>query len=567
MSGRKRRSALIGALVVFAVALFAQGAQAAITPSISLDQSAGTQAGAFQNLGMDLRFAPQGALSVSDTPKNLTINLPPGLLANAAINGGACLTTADLTDANCQVGTGTVTAYALGLVPLTVDVTFDLVPPPAPGDLAGLAVNMNGQQIGSTADVRVRPSGDPNGVGITINFVLPNTLAGAPIDISEINSTFDGLRYPTTCPSAPASVAVSVDSYSDTTIHTLTAPLSVTGCSALPYAPQLAVSATKDSGDRQVAITTAVTQAADEAPTQALKLSFPDATLGVNLAAVRLLCLNVASGCTPVGTATAVSPLYPKPLTANAYLTGTALGPSLTLVFPAPFPLTLTGGVTLTTKTATFTGLPDIPLTSLSLVLNGGPSGMFLTNCSPGAGVADGTSTDQNGDRTVSASVKYEIKGCPASSYSATRPSALGKDTPPAVTSPALAGMKTGRPSLLFGVHVPRHAAKLTQVSVKLSRGIGFVRHRIGKRMRITGVRVIGARVRSLSIAGGRLVIRLRRPASAFRVQLTTVLHEDNALAAAVSQGRAVRLHMVLVALNTRHRRHTINKVIRLVNR
>ena len=67
-----------------------------------------------------------------------------------------------------------------------------------------------------------------------------------------------------------------------------------------------------------------VTQAATESPTKNLTLAFPDAAPGVNLAAIKLLCLNIASGsCTPVGTADAVSPLYPKPLTANAYLTGT----------------------------------------------------------------------------------------------------------------------------------------------------------------------------------------------------------------------------------------------------
>ena len=80
MSVKKGRSTLVGALVVFAMALFAQGAQASITPSVTLDQSAGTQAGACQNLGMDLKFDGSSANSaVSATPRqHLTINLPPG---------------------------------------------------------------------------------------------------------------------------------------------------------------------------------------------------------------------------------------------------------------------------------------------------------------------------------------------------------------------------------------------------------------------------------------------------------------------------------------------------------
>ena len=467
-----------------------------------------------------------------------------------------------------------MTAYAAGLVPLPVDVTFDLVPPPSPGDLAGLAVNEDGTQIGQTADIKVRPSGDPNGVGITIDMVLPNSLDGAPIDITDIDSTFDGLRYPTSCPSTPANVSISANSYSSATMHTLTAPLKVTGCSSLPYAPKLSVSAVKDSTDRVVKLSTAVTQAANESPTKNLTLAFPDAALGVNLAAVKLLCLNVASGsCTPVGTATAVSPLYPKPLTANAYLTGTALGPDLTLVFPAPFPLTLTGTVTLTTKTAKFAGLPDIPLTSLSLVLNGGPNGMFLTNCNPGSGVADGTSTDQNGDRTVSASVKYDISGCPASSYNGSGSSAgtksgsssgSGTNSPASVTSPALVGLRTGHPSLSFKVSVGKHASKLKQLSVKLTPGMSFVAHKVGKHKKITGVKLVGAQIKSLSIAGGHLLIKLRKPASAFRVTLTSVLHENNALTAAAAGGKTVRLRMVLTSINTRNKSHTLTKTIKL---
>ena len=99
-------------------------------------------------------------------------------------------------------------------MPVTVPVSFYLVPPPAPGDLAGLAVEGLAEQIGPTGDIKVRPSGDPNGVGVTINLALPDQLRSplpiigevptAFISLTEINSTFDSLRYPATCPSTPA---------------------------------------------------------------------------------------------------------------------------------------------------------------------------------------------------------------------------------------------------------------------------------------------------------------------------------------------------------------------------
>jgi hypothetical protein len=66
---------------------YAVPAAAAITPAVTLDQSAGTTAGSTARLGLDLTFAPTG----SDSPKDLTLKLPPGLLADDAIDGGSCL--------------------------------------------------------------------------------------------------------------------------------------------------------------------------------------------------------------------------------------------------------------------------------------------------------------------------------------------------------------------------------------------------------------------------------------------------------------------------------------------
>ena len=147
------RIVLLGVLAAAATSAVAPTAGASVVPTLALDQSAGTAAGSFANLGVDLKFSS----TAGDSPKQLTLNLPQGLLANASINGGACLTSADLNDSACQVGNGVVTAKLLGMIPVPAQVTFDLVPPPAPGDLAGLAVNNNGTQIGTTGDIRVRP--------------------------------------------------------------------------------------------------------------------------------------------------------------------------------------------------------------------------------------------------------------------------------------------------------------------------------------------------------------------------------------------------------------------------
>jgi hypothetical protein len=420
---------LVIAVAAIACLASAPAAGAATSPKLTLDQSAGTAAGSFTNLGLDLKFTNSG----TDSPRDLSIVLPPGLLANASIDGGACLRSRNVSGAACKVGTGTVTASpdVIGILnvplPVSVPVSFYLVPPPAPGDLAGLAVMGLGEQLGATGAVEVRPSGDPAGVGVTIRLVLPNqlplSLPGLPplnltqISLDEIESTFDALRYPATCPRPAANLKVAVDSYADSTAHQVAAPLTVTGCSLLPYAPAFKATGVRDGGDRQVKLDTVVTQTADQAPNRSIALTLPSATLAPNLGAIQALCLSPSSGtCQSVGAVTAKSPLYPTPLSGNAYLTGSSTGLSLTLLFPAPFPLTLTGAVDLLRNSATFTGLPDIPLTSLTVSLAGGPQGLFLTTCKAPTGTATATLTDQNGDKTLTVPSSFTVSGCPSAS-------------------------------------------------------------------------------------------------------------------------------------------------------
>ena len=85
MGATIRRRLASAALAAAATAALAPAAWASVSPTLSLDQSAGTTAGSFANLGLDLKFAPAGG----DSPEHLTLNLPPGLLANASIDVAA----------------------------------------------------------------------------------------------------------------------------------------------------------------------------------------------------------------------------------------------------------------------------------------------------------------------------------------------------------------------------------------------------------------------------------------------------------------------------------------------
>ena len=398
MRDRLRRSVVAAIAAVAGMAVLAPAAGASIgTPSVTLSPSSAAAAST-ANQGVDINFSPSGG----DSVKNLTLQLPPGLIANASIDGGACLKSATPLAA-CQVGSGSVTAdvnVAPPLVapPLTLSAEFTLVAPPAAGDLAGLDVlvkdPISGQYnvLGTPAAVAFRSPSDPAGYGLNIAFsnipdTYPLSVLGLPvattsISVAAIDSTFNGLRFPSTCPTTPARVSVSANSYGASAVQTTSAPLGVTGCGSAAYAPAFKVTAVRDSADKQVTLGTAVTQTGNQLTSRSVALAFPPATLAPNLASIKALCLNLsAGGCSVVGSATATSPLYPTALTGKAYLTGSSSGLSLTLVFPAPFSLTLTGAVNLVKNSAAFTGLPDIPLSNLGVTLNGGADGLFLATC------------------------------------------------------------------------------------------------------------------------------------------------------------------------------------------
>lgn len=552
--------------VVLGVLGSASAASAAITPSASSSSSAAVTAGATGNLGLTLTFAPTG----NDTPKDVTLNLPGGLLANAAIDNGGCLQTTDIETSTCQVGSGTVDAVLDGAIPVPTIVGFFLVPPPSPNDLAGLAVATAGQQIGTTAPIVIRPSGDPDGVGLTIDLVLPNTLEGQALSITEIDSTFTGLRFPTTCPATPAQVTVAANSYADPTVKSAQTPLAVTGCSSLGYQPKYSLSVARDAGDRVVTVSTTITQAATESPSSSIVLGFPSKVIAPSLSGLANLCSTAAtSGCTPVGSVTAASPLYPKPLTGTAYLTGQTTnikGLTLTLVFPPPFPLTLVGKVDLVNVAATFSGLPDIPLTTLGVTLNGGPNGLFASLCAPSSGTSTATLTDQNGDKTAKDPAAFTVSGCPAKRSGGTsgggasgRGSRAGK---PKVGGATLAGLTTGRPTLSFTATAGKRAPKLRSLTVSLPKGLTAIAKRVHGKPTVA-VRLKGAKLKSATLSRGKLVISARRPARRLTVRLTA-LRESASLEAKAKAKQVKRVKLGVVVRNAKGKRTTVRAAITL---
>ena len=99
-----------------------------------------------------------------------------------------------------------------------------------------------------------------------------------------------------------------------------------------------------------------------------------------------------------------------------------------------------------------------------------------------------------------------------------------------------------------------RGAPKLSMLTVELPRGLSFVH-----RGRILGVRVSGARVRSLSLSHGHLVLVLRGSARSLVVRLgSRALRESAVMRAKARAGTLGRLRLTVVTRNVRGRRVTV---------
>jgi hypothetical protein len=520
MSFRPRR-ALVG-LVAAAAALVAlpAAASAAITPALILSES-GTTAGSNPTVGFDAKFTS----TTGDTPKDVTFALPPGLLANENINGGACLVSKAPSSA-CQVGSGTVTSGTTG-----DSVTVDLVAPPKAGDVAGLAL-VSGTTPLATAEVTLTPTG----LDVVFSALTPGVV--------EMNVSLTNLRLPTSCPSPSANTRLTADSQQSTTPVSTTAPLEVTGCSSLPYAPKLTPSVTKDKIGNGATLVFGVTQAPDEAATRSIMLNLPKG-LAPNALADAACLTGTGPGCT-VGTATATSPLLPSVALAKGTVTlgGTLAAPTLKIAFPVPFAITFTGAVSLTSGSVAFANLPDVPLTSLTQTI-AGPNGQkaFTTDCKPAS--LTGTFSGQNG-KAEGVNTPVTFAGC------ASKPTGSGSTS----------GLAEGRPNLKFTVTHGKGGANIATVAIGVPAGLKFshsaiVSHKTcttkGKKRKCTtttvikGLGVSGATAKSVAIKGGRLVVTLQKAAG--RVRITTagpLVSETKALQRKVKKHKVTSLKFAL---------------------
>jgi hypothetical protein len=353
-----------------------------------------TAAGAHPDLTIDTSFALDPA---SDDVKSVGVLLPQGLVGdpNAADRCSAAAFAADSCPASAKVGstTAAVTATVL-LVPVDQTVPGDVYNLAPQGDEAARLGVVLRPSLPGAAKVFLQSgvtSGPQTNYGLlTVFDGLPRDTNGIETRVNSMQLVLAGkaahgsfIQNPTSC--REAKTTTTVTSYDEpNSPKTATSSFTPTACDKLPFSPRVSGSVGGTGQTKRgvsPTLTTVVSTSAGDANPARVQVVLPP-SIAANLGQVSRQCVAeifAAGGCPPearVGSASATSPLLPKPLTGPVIFTSNPANgePALAVVLGPPVPLTLIGAVQLLpgALTNTFDGIPDLPLSRFELTLDGG---------------------------------------------------------------------------------------------------------------------------------------------------------------------------------------------------
>jgi hypothetical protein len=313
------------------------------------------------------------------------------LCSNAAAAAAACPAGSRVGSVVAAVGSGGSPAVLAGNVYLTgpyrrAPFGMALIFPAQVGhfDLGRVAVR---------AALRV----DPDSARLTVQSdLLPDTIEGVPVRFQSIGLDVDRsnfVRTPTSCD--PATLDAEVQSASGAKAL-LSTPFRLRGCNSLPFSPRLSIRLTEPrqlhrGGHPGVRLT--VQARPGDTNLRSIDIGMPK-VLRRDLGGLRALCTRPdardgrCSAASRVGRARGVTPLFRHALLGSVHLVQPENDgpPELWTTLDAE-------GVRLTVRGRIFSqggrvharlvGLPDVPLSKLSLSLDGGARGLLSLGSSP----------------------------------------------------------------------------------------------------------------------------------------------------------------------------------------
>jgi hypothetical protein len=228
---------------------------------------------------------------------------------------------------------------------------------------------------------------DPHTARVIVNAALPtiSPRGGVPLRLRSISVAVDRPSFlfnPSSC--GTLSTDSTVTSVFGST-RTLSSPFGLSGCGALPFKPAFAAATSaKTSRANGASLEVNITQPSHEANIHSIVAQLP-LQLPSRLTTLQKACPEATYAANPrgcpegslVGTVTAHTPVLPRPLTGPAYLVshGGAAFPDLDLLLEGngvrvvlEGNTDIKGGIT----TSTFSAVPDVPVSSVSLTLPAG---------------------------------------------------------------------------------------------------------------------------------------------------------------------------------------------------
>jgi hypothetical protein len=116
-----------------------------------------------------------------------------------------------------------------------------------------------------------------------------------------------------------------------------------------------------------------------------------------------------------------------------------------------------------------------------------------------------------------------------------------------------------GRPTLSFKLVAGKNAPSLSTFTILLPRGLSITQRRAGKRLQVTGVSVTGAKLKSVSLRHGHLVISLRRAVTSLAVKIRArALKESGGLRFKAAHHQIKSLRLKVVIRDSAHRSTTL---------
>jgi hypothetical protein len=362
----------------------------------------GTQAGSSRPLTFDLSREDR-----TDVIDGLSVSLPGGLLAaiknvplcpDADADAGSCPAASRVGSASVAAGSGARPFYLSGQ-PISLTGPYKGAP-------YGLAIAVHavaGPFDLGTVVVRQALQINPDDAHATVvSDPIPTIRDGVPFRIRRIHVAVNRpgfIQLPTSC--QPKTITATASSAGGLTAN-LSAPFQATGCGKLRFAPKLAIKLTNSKETKvggHPGFEALVTQTPGESGFKNLTVTLPlSLALDPNNAESDSLCEytdGVKDQCpakSVIGTMTAISPLLKAPLSGKIYFvkgvrTDPKSGrqirtlPTLLIELRGEVDINLRATNSVPDNkhlTTTFATIPDAPISSALVKLNGGKKGILV---------------------------------------------------------------------------------------------------------------------------------------------------------------------------------------------